>query len=122
MKQLAVGFYKNGFNCSQAILKAVSKKFNIKLSNECLSLCSGVNTGFGIKSICSVLVACIMALGLIFDSQTVKRLRIKFLNEFNLKYKNLNCAGLSEKYSCEKIISDAASILEKIILCEKNFN
>lgn len=122
MKQLAVGFYKNGFNCSQAILKAVSKKFNIKLPNECLNLCSGVNTGFGIKSICSVLVACIMALGLIFDDYTVKKLRIKFLNEFNLKYKNLNCASLSERYSCEKIIGDAASILEKIIMYEKNFN
>lgn len=116
MKRLALEFYSNGFNCSQAILKAVSKKFDIKLSNECINLCTGVNNGFGIQSICSVLVACIMSLGLFFDDQTTKKLRIKFLNEFNLKYKSLNCERLSEKYSCKKIISDAADIIEKIIL------
>ncbi len=120
MKRLALEFYKNGFNCSQAILKAVSKKFDIKLSNECINLCTGVNNGFGIKSICSVLVACIMSLGLFFDNQTTKKLRIKFLNEFNLKYKSLNCERLREKYNCEKIISDAANIIEKIILEAKN--
>ena len=121
MKRLAIEFYRNGFNCSQAILKAISKKFDIKLPNECINLCTGINNGFGIQSVCSVLVACIMGLGLFFDDQTTKKLRIKFLNQFNLKYKTLNCERLSEKYNCEKIISDAADMIEKIILDARKF-
>ena len=125
MQDLAILFYKNGFNCSQCILKAAEKKFNISLSKETIRMCSAINNGFGVESICSVLVSCIMVLGLIFDAQTAKALRIKFLNEFNLKYGSLNCPRLkalnnkNKNTNCEEIISGAASILEKIILLNK---
>lgn len=122
MQKIAVDYYKNGYNCSQCILKATSDRFEFSLPKQCLKMCSTINNGFGIKSTCSVLVASIMALGLIFNEQTAKRLRIKFLNEFNSKYKNLNCAHLKiendKEYQCERIVADAANILEKIIINE----
>lgn len=124
MKELAIAYYKNGYNCSQCILKAAATKFNFALPKQCLNMCRAINNGFGIKSTCSVLVASIMTLGLIFNKQTAKRLRIKFLNEFNSKYKSLNCAHLKiendDEYKCERIVGDAAQILEKIILSEMN--
>lgn len=123
MRKFAVEYYKNGYNCSQCILKAAAEKFNFTLPKQCLNMCAAVNNGFGIKSTCSVLIAGIMTLGIIFNEQTAKRLRIKFLNEFNSKCGNLNCAHLKiendREYKCERIIGTAADILEKIILDER---
>ena len=97
MRNLAISFYRNGYNCSQCILKAAEKKFKISLSEQTIKMCSAINNGFGVESICSVLVASVMVLGLIFDAQTARKMRIKFLNEFNSKYGNLNCARLKLK-------------------------
>lgn len=121
MQEYAILFYRKGFNCSQCILKAAEKRFNLLLPQEAIKMCAAINNGFGVESICSVLVSSIMVLGLIFDAQIAKSLRIKFLNEFNLKYGSINCARLknNKNNNCEKIISGAANILEKIILLNK---
>ena len=123
MERIAIEYYKSGYNCSQCILKAAAERFNFALPKQCLKMCTSINNGFGIKSTCSVLVACIMCLGLIFNEQSAKRLRIKFLNEFNAKYNSLNCSRLkienSSDYICEKIVGDAAALLENIIINER---
>ena len=118
MRKLAIEYYRNGYNCSQCILKAASVKFNFSLSKYCLKMCSPVSNGFGIKSTCSVLIAAIMVLGVMFNETCAKRLRIRFLNDFATKHGSLNCAHL-KKDRCEEIISSAADILEKIILSEQ---
>lgn len=120
MEKLALEYYKNGYNCSQCILKAAADRFDIVLPKKCLNMCRGINNGFGVGSVCSVLVAAIITLGLFFNEQSLKRVRINFLNDFNSKYGSLNCAQLKSKNNCEKIISDVAQILEKIILSKSN--
>jgi len=122
MRQLAIKFYKQNYNCSQCILKAASVKFNFDLSQQALDICSTINNGFGIQSTCSAIIGCLMSLGIIFNNIDAKRIRIKFLNEFICKYKSINCAQLKRqdlnKYKCEKLISDMAEIFENIILNE----
>jgi hypothetical protein len=115
MDKLAVEFYKNGYNCSQCIIKAASIKFNLNLSDQDLNMFSTINNGFGIRSTCSIIIGCLVVLGAMFDKIVANRLRIEFLNDFIFKYKDLNCAQL-KRYSCEKMVKYAAKTLEKLIL------
>jgi C_GCAxxG_C_C family probable redox protein len=115
VKDIAIKYFRNGYNCAQCILKAVQEKLNLNINNRMIDMLSAVNGGFGVESICCSLVSCVLALGLIFDKDKAKLTRIRFLSEFNKKYKNLNCPKLKNDNSCENIIIDALDILEKII-------
>ena len=117
LENKALYYYKKGYNCSQCVLKACESVYNIPISKQSLKLCSAVNTGFGIGNICSVLVAGIMVLGLLFSEEDSKRLRIKFLNQFQETFGNLNCSYLrgSSTGGCEHVIGKTCNMLEKII-------
>lgn len=118
MKDKVLNYYYQGYNCAQCILKSAEQKYRIPISKQSLNLCCGLNNGFGIGGFCSVIVAGIMILGLLFDDKTVKRLRIQLMNAFQDKYSSLNCAELRNKkgeFYCEKFIPEAAEIIDNII-------
>ena len=121
MKQLAIMYYHQGYNCSQCILMAAQQTYQLSIPSSLLDACSAVNSGFGMGSFCSVLTACIMVLGMLFSADTAKRLRMLFLNQFYQKRHSLNCGQLSPKVqgNCEPIIADACDILEQIIKKEQ---
>lgn len=119
LKEKALYFYNQGYNCSQCILKAAENVYKIPISKQALKLCTVVSTGFGVGSMCSVLVAGVMVLGLLFDEASAKSLRIRLLDEFQKKHSNINCSFL-KKGNCTKIVGDASEILEEIIASEKN--
>jgi C_GCAxxG_C_C family probable redox protein len=119
MKQLALKYYRNGYGCSQCIIKAADVKYNLSLSKSAYNMTGAMNTGFGIGGMCTVIIASVMVLGLLFDEKTVKSLRLVFLDEFYQKYKTIDChklrQGRTGMKKCEEIISDAMEILEKLI-------
>jgi len=123
MKAKALQFYAQGYNCSQCILKAVEAVYGIPISRQCMNACGGVSTGFGVGGMCSVLIAGVMALGLLFDEAAVKRLRVRLLTMFHEKYKNMDCGALKAQRSnsqyCEIIVADVAEMLETIIAEER---
>jgi C_GCAxxG_C_C family probable redox protein len=122
MKELSVYFYRNGYNCSQCLLKAAESKYNRPVSKASMAMLNGVNTGFGIGGVCSVLIAGVMVFGLLFDADTVKRLRIRLFDEFKTLYPNMNCSTLIKSRGgdgkCEKLIGEIAEIVEKLIASE----
>jgi hypothetical protein len=87
-----------------------------------LTMLNGVNVGFGIGGVCSVLIAGVMAFGMFFDSDTVKRLRLRLFDEFTSLYPNINCSALIKirgaEGKCEKLIGDIAGIIERLIESE----
>ncbi len=119
MKEKALQYYRQGYNCSQCILKAVEFKYKIPISKQCLSLCSTVNTGFGIGGMCSVLVAGIMVLGLLFDDSNAKRLRMKLLSQFKENYRTFNCQdlikGRNSDRACDQLVYEVAGLIESVI-------
>lgn len=122
MKEQAIAFYRKGCNCSQCILKAAETVYNKPVPKQCYAMCQGVNTGFGIGGICSVLVAGVMVFGLFFNEETVKRLRIKLLTEFKRQHGGINCAELvrarGDSARCEAIVGQAADMIKKMIDAE----
>lgn len=125
LKKKALYFYNNGYNCSQCLLKGAEQIYGIVISEQAMRMCSAINTGFGIDSICSVLVSGIMLFGIMFDDETAKRLRIKLLDEFHSNHNTMSCGKLNNsKYNnggCLEVIGAVADIVENIIKNEKNY-
>lgn len=114
LSQRAKYYYKNGYNCSQCILKACGDVYNIKINQQCIDMCKVVNNGLGVGSMCSVLMACVMVLGLLFDEETAKSKRIIFLAQFSERHKNISCSKLKTS-DCTYVVTEAADLLENII-------
>ena len=107
---------KTGENCSGIILRAAAEEYGIHLSEDILSACKGVQSGFGVGSFCSGLAAAVMVLGLLFDEDTVKTKRIQFLFRIQEQFGSLNCCRLSLLgEDCEEFLAQAGDILQKII-------
>ncbi len=117
LKDRALYYYKNGFNCSQCLLKACENVYGIPISKQSLKLCTAINNGFGIDNICSVLISGIMIFGLLFDEITAKKLRLQLLTIFKSKH-SLDCMSLKKEFAgknCDAIIVEISDIVEKLI-------
>ena len=119
MKERAVMYYRQGHNCSQCILKAAEYTYKIPIPKQCYEMCKGVNTGFGLGGMCSVLIAGVMVFGLFFDEATVKRLRLRLFSDFRDLHPALNCADLVKERKngakCEQIVRQIAGLVKQII-------
>lgn len=115
--QRARQYHNSGYNCSQCILMAFGDIYKVSISEQSLKMCSTVNNGFGVCGMCSVLVASIMAIGIMFEEDMAKRMRIKFLAEFSKKHKSMNCNVLKTQ-DCGELIVEVGELLESVINCE----
>ena len=116
MKEKAVRYYQEGFNCAQCILKAAAEQYGIKLPKESLNCCRGVNNGFGIGGICSALVGAVMVFGLLFNEERARLMRLQLFLKFHEKHESLNCCSLSAcNTDCYALVEDIATLTEGII-------
>ena len=117
MRNLAVKFFREGFNCSQSVLKAAEIIYNIKVSEQSFNMCKGLGSGFGAGNLCCALVGGIMVFGLMFDENTTKSMRIRLLDLFQQKYGSTQCAVLLKqmKNDCERVVADIAEMTQQII-------
>lgn len=119
MRKKALQYYKQGCNCSQCILKAAEGKYRIRLPEQCMDMCSVINTGFGIGELCSPLIAGVMVFGLLFDDVTAKEMRLKLFDEFFVLHDSLHCAALKKERKagsrCEELVCEIAGLVEDII-------
>lgn len=113
LKDMALKYYRRGENCSQCVLRACNEKYGLSFSEDCFSMCGGIWGGFGVGSICSVLVACIMIIARMCPQDTARK-RIQMIDRFNSELGGINC-GKIRKGDCEKIIRASCDILEEII-------
>lgn len=122
MKNLALKHFQTDCNCSQCIIKAFEEKYNYPVNREIYKSLSAVNSGFGIGTVCSALIAGIMIFSTVFDEQTALRARLKLLSIFKQRFGTINCSSLFPSKNgfngCENIISVAADLTEKILLEE----
>lgn len=117
--KLALKYYKEGYNCSQCIIKACDDFYKLNLDSRTYDILSCVSNGFGIGSICSVFAAAVMAFGLMFDERKAKALRIAFLTEANKKFGAADCprvhSYMAKNGGCGKVIEETGEIIEKIV-------
>lgn len=113
LKERALFYYEKGCNCSQCILCAARDEYGIEMPDECCKSCDGIYNGLGIGSVCSVLIGCIMVIGLVEENVSFRRLDMT--EKFNRKFGSINCGKLKNNMNCCDIIADACDILEDIL-------
>lgn len=122
MRNIAVKYYNEGYNCSQCIIKAFQEKYGKSVNDDIYKCLSAVNTGFGVGTVCSALIAGIMIFGLVFDETKAARARLKLLAAFDTYFSSINCSGLNNSKNmyngCGKVIAMAAFFTEDILLEE----
>lgn len=116
LSERALEYYKGGINCSQCILKACEDEYNFKISEDLYKACSGFYNGMGIGGCCGVLIACVMAIGILCDD--VPYCRLEMVEKFNCKEGGMNCCKIKNNEGCESIIKNSCEVLADII--EKN--
>ena len=105
-----------GESCSRIILLSVAEEYGISLSQDILSVCGGIQGGFGIGGMCSGLVAAVMALALLYDGEEVKQKRLLFLIRAQERFGYMDCCRLSALgEDCTAILVEIAEILQEII-------
>ena len=114
LKERIRTYCQNGENCSSIILQAAAEEYNISLSQDILTACSGISGGFGIGSLCSGLTAAVMVLGLLFDEETVKEKRILFFFLVQEKSGVLDCMRLSSD-DCTELLEMIGEVLQEVI-------
>ncbi len=123
MRELALKYYRQGYNCSQCILMAAQQTYKLSVPKPCFNMCSGVNMGFGIGNMCSVVIAGVMVFGLMFDTGVTKKLRLKLMTQFKEKYGNFNCSVLIKEHNqCADLIQGIADMIDKLIKEETSGN
>lgn len=76
--QRAVSLFKNGFNCSQAILAAWSEKYGLS-EQTALKMAGGLGGGIGRTGVvCGALTGAILVLGLHFGTADAKNKNTKY--------------------------------------------
>jgi len=117
------GFGKDrGYNCVQKVLFGTGEIYDLKLDEEMLipltnTLGGGLKTGNN----CGALVGGVMALGKIFpDKEYQKEVVLYFIDSYKERMGLINCKELKDKYwteteNCDKIIIEAARVLQETI-------
>ena len=134
MKDIAINYFKNGYSCSEAIIKAAVDK---GLVNEALlPLATPFSGGMSSGCLCGAVAGAQLIIGAIFGRVTVdespkmaKQYAAEIVSEFKARNKYTCCKALTagldmaspeRKLHCCKIVADAADIIEDICIRQKN--
>jgi C_GCAxxG_C_C family probable redox protein len=125
-------YFRNGFHCSEAILRAFNEVYNLGLEEKHYKIATGFGSGMG-KSGCScgTVTGAVMVLGLIagrnknYESEQIVYTATRELHDkFRANHKALCCRVLTQnvawnsaehKKLCENYVLDTARITEEII-------
>lgn len=114
----ASDYHKEGFNCAEAIIKAIAERKEIDIP---VSLGSGLGSGMTVGSICGAVSGAAIAIGFIkgrndIDEPNEARRYVRdFMNKIADKYGSYDCVQLKRKgVSCEEIIDFADEYLDEI--------
>lgn len=73
-KQAAGGYFKEGYNCAEAILRAFRQELDLDLSDDALKMATGFGGGIGHAGcVCGALAASVMVLGILNGRADNKR-------------------------------------------------
>lgn len=130
LKKLAVENYKNGYSCSESIVKAAIDTG--LLSEECLNIATSFSGGMSSGCLCGAVAGSQMVLGYLHGKNKTNKARAlakEFIDEFKKSHKAVCCKVLSSgfdfgsperKANCTNIVENCAEILNKILLREES--
>ena len=121
----AVENYKNGFNCSQAVLDPYCEQLGLDCETA-FKIATGFGNGMRMGEVCGAVTAAFMIIGLkhgntdTADKESKKKAH-SLIKDFTKEFKSQNgsviCKDLiGDKSLCTKLVQNAAKILEEIAI------
>ena len=137
ISEIALNYFREGFSCSEATLRAANDYYNMGLSSETLKIATTFGAGFGgSKCSCGTVTGGEIVLGTLFGRtssdqsakkafETSKKLHDKFKESFGhiccrILIKNYDWASQERKSYCEKFVAGGSEIIKSIIDEENN--
>lgn len=127
IKEKAVEYFKNGFSCSESIIKAASETGLCPM--ELLPIATAFSGGMSSGCLCGTVAASQLINGYHFGRENAQGNELlarqnaaKIVEEFKARNKVTCCKvlsggleGMAKKERCSKYVSDACEILEGIL-------
>ena len=124
-------YFKDGFNCAEAVLRATADTLGIGLDEQAMRMTTGFGGGLGHAGcVCGALAASVMALGLMEGRTDVNQSReaaYELANEFHERFQDkfgaTCCRALNPHpfetrehlVNCVKITGNTAKLLQEFI-------
>lgn len=124
-------YFKDGFNCSESVIRAAADSLGLTLDEQALRMTTGFGGGFGHAGCaCGALAASVMALGLLKgrtaaaqDREEAYELSKEFHDRFTDKFGATCCRALNpyefetreHLVNCVKITGNTAKLLMEFI-------
>ena len=119
----AIDYYKEGYNCAEAIIKAFNTEHN---KNIPVALGSPFGSGMTVGSTCGAITASLIVIGALKgreDSNVLNETRKDtraLLKNIKDKYGSLDCIELKKQgISCEEIVRETYEVLNQIMMNEE---
>ncbi len=127
LKDKAPEYYRNGFSCSESIIKACIDEG--LCPSEFLPAATAFSAGMSSGCLCGAVAASQMVSGYIFGRDnkfdnplSAREKAAELISKFKAKNKVTCCKvlssgleGMAKKEHCTKLVTDAAEILEELI-------
>jgi len=128
----AVAYFKSGFNCTEAILKAFNEHYRLGLNEDFLKVATGFGAGIGAsKDICGSLTGGVLVLSLVAGRTTAEEpletvyAAVGALYErFKKVFGSTNCGELTKPIEwgspnhidhCIQFVTETSKIIEDIL-------
>ena len=128
--------FKQGYNCSEAIVQAFRQYANVNISDEAFSMASGFGGGMGhARDVCGSLAGCVMVISTLAGRRDVSEKPLseiyplikEFHTRFKEKFGSTSCKDLMQHEfgtkdhlrNCLKLTNEAGMLLAEFLL-EKN--
>ena len=131
IKEAAGQYFKEGYNCAEAILRAFGKTYGLNLNDDAYKMVSGFGGGVGHAGcMCGALTASVMALGLLngrTDKSQSRNAVYECTGEFHRLFSEQfggTCCRILNPYpfetkehlrNCLKITGNTAQLLQQYI-------
>ena len=126
MKNRAIEYFKNGYSCSESVLKAASEEG--LCPKEFLSVATAFSGGMSSGCLCGTVAAAQIINGYNFGKENSKGNEViarqnaaKIIDEFKKRNKVTCCKilsadleGMAKKEHCSKYVADVCEILEEV--------
>ena len=116
-------YWKEDINCAETTLKILSEHFNTSLNKDVFQSCCGLPGAGQCGALCGLVSGTIMFLGVLGNRNNIQSNLIsehckKFTNEFESKFKSIQCGVLRPEgfhpdnppHICERLTCDAVKL------------
>lgn len=126
LKEVAIQYYRQGFNCSESIIRAGNDVYDLGLHDKDMMMTAAFGGGFQIGDVCGALcgAACVVSSRYVstkaHDSEDLRPLTQKLVIAFQKRLGSRLCTQVKPVFhtpelKCEPTVSTCAEVLETVL-------